>query len=136
MKTQFASFAIAAMLLSTAIVPVPVKSDTKGTNVEQTSATGFSFFRTHRQGKGITATWGISSNAGVVGFALQKTYEDPTDPYAVWEDVSSVACDGRRSYKCTDNNVFPGSVTYRVSALSAGGTSIESATSTARIVSH
>jgi len=136
MKTQLVSFAISAMLLSTAIVPVPVKPDTKGTNAEQLAAPGFSFFRTHRQGKAISASWGVSSNAGVAGFVLQKTYEDPTDPYAVWEDVSSVACDGSRSYKATDNNVFPGSITYRVSALSAGGSSVESATSTARIVSH
>ena len=87
-------------------------------------------------GKGVSASWGVNSGAGVVGFQLQKTYEDPTDPYAVWEDVSSVPCNGSRSYKANDNSLFPGSITYRVTALLVDGNAIESEISTVSIVSH
>ena len=139
MKTQLTSLAISAMILSTATFSFP--ANTPGTNgitkLEQAeSAAGFAFFRTHRQGKGITAIWGITSSTGVVGFSLQKTYEDPSDPYSNWEEVSSTACNGARSYKCTDNNVFPGFISYRVIAQLIDGSTIASGIETARIVSH
>jgi hypothetical protein len=138
MKTQFSTFAISAMILSTATFSVPVNSPVtkKIVTVEQAQSPGFAFFRTHRQGKGVTASWGLTSNAGVVGFEVQKTYEDPTDPYAVWEDVSSLPCEGSRSYKTTDNSVFPGSISYRVSAVLSDGSKIESGISSVRIVSR
>jgi hypothetical protein len=138
MKTQFSTFAISAMILSAATFSVPVNSPVtkKTVTVEQAQSPGFAFFRTHRQGRGVNASWGLTSNAGVVGFEVQKTYEDPTDPYAVWEDVSSLPCEGNRSYKCTDNSVFPGSISYRVSAVLSDGSKVESGISAVRIVSH
>lgn len=139
MKTPLTSLVISAMILSTATISFPENSPvTNGTSkLEQTeSAPGFAFFRTHRQGKGVTATWGVTSNTGVVGFSLQKTYEDPNDPYSNWEEVSSAPCNGARSYKCTDNSVFPGSISYRVIAQLIDGSTLASGIETARIVSH
>ena len=140
MKAQFSFFASTALLFATALTspgfPTSGSADKKPATIKEKQSGNFSFFRTHRQGKGVSASWGVTSNAGVVGFQVQKTYEDPTDPYAVWEDVSSVACNGSRSYKANDNSVFPGSISYRVSALLNNGTSIESAISTVRIVAR
>jgi hypothetical protein len=138
MKTQLSSFAISVMILSSATFSSPAKLSEPGKaeKVEQVTNAGFSFFRTHRQGKGVTATWGLTSSTGVVRFSVQKTYEDPYDPYAEWFEVATGECNGSRSYKCTDANVSPGSITYRVVATLDDGSTVESAISTVRIVSH
>ena len=102
------------------------------------TASNFEFFRTHRQGRaGVTSTWGISAPGNdVSGFLVEKTYEDPADPYANWEMVSSMPNSGSRSCKCTDNNVFPGYISYRVTAILFAGGSYTSPVSTVHIVSH
>ena len=138
MKTQFSSFAISALILSATTFSTPaISPDTKeAVKVEKTQAADFSFFRTHRQGKGVAASWGITSSAGVASFKLQKTYEDPNDIYSEWQEVASGGCNGSKSYKCTDGNVSPGFVNYRVIAQMEDGSTIESAVETVHIVSH
>ncbi len=136
MKTQFSSFAISALILSATTFSAPVISPgvKEVPTVEQSQATDFAFFRTHRQGKGITAVWGVTSSTEVVSFSVMKTYEDPYDMYSEWEEVSSTGCNGSRSYKCTDMNVSPGLINYKVVALLNDGSTIESALSTVQIV--
>ena len=99
-------------------------------------APSFDFFRTHRQGKGITASWGLTNNGGVTGFVVRKTVEDPNDEYAQWDIVYTSPCGASRSFKCTDNAVFPGFTSYQVVAMMGDGSIITSAISTERIVSH
>jgi len=129
---------ILSLLLLICMSATPLKQ--KSTSVlhvkNATTSPSFDFFRTHRQGRGITSTWGLSSNAGVSGFVVRKTYEDPSDPYAEWQDVYSSACGSARSYKCTDNNVSPGFISYQVVAIMTDGRSMGSDISTERIVSH
>lgn len=96
----------------------------------------FAFFRTHHQGRGIMATWGLTSNQGVTGFVVQKTYEDPNDPYAYWENICAVPCGPGRSFSHHDLNVSPGFISYRVIAYLQYGGSIMSLISTEHIVSH
>ena len=112
MKAQFSIFGFTALLFTTAFTsPGSVNTGSAdGTTVSVAKAEdpGFGSIRAHRQGKGVTTVWDITSSSGVVGFLVQKTYEDPTDEYAMWEDVSSLSCNGSRSYKCTDNSVYPG----------------------------
>lgn len=80
-------------------------------------AGNFSFFRTHRQGRsGIAASWGVSSNQGITGFVLQRTYEFP-DEYATWENIFDVGCNNARSYGFVDDTVYPGVINYRVVAM-------------------
>lgn len=140
MKTHITLLAIAAVTINTAwIAPAssPVTSETKQAKVITVAAPGFSFFRVHRQGKNaVTATWGLNSNDGVSGFFVEKTYEDPTDQYAYWETVSSIPCTGERSYKCTDNGVFPGYITYRVTAYLNDGRAVISEMTTIHINGH
>ena len=96
----------------------------------------FAFFRTHRQAKGAVATWGLTSNANVIGFDLERTYQDPTDPYSIWEDVTSIPCTDERSFKYNDQEILAGYIYYRVTAHLNDGTSITSEVSGIRIVSH
>ena len=126
MKTQPFVFAISLMAITAVITsPVSLSLPTKDNNakVRQAPPPSFSFFRTHRQGNGVTATWGLVSEQGLTGFLVQRTYEDPTDPYAYWENLCSMGCNNTRSYKHTDPDVFAGYITYRVIAfLQFGGT--------------
>lgn len=105
--------------------------------IKQAAVSSFDFFRTHRQGKaGITATWGFTATAGVTGFAVERTYEDPTDPYAVWETATIMSYTGARLYKFTERNIFPGFISYRVTCIMTNGDEVLSEISTVHIVKH
>jgi len=139
MKTQLSLAAVVVLVLSSSwIIPnnngkiVSKPSLTKHT----AAAPAFSFFRTHRQGRGITATWGLTSNSGVAGFIVQRTYEDPTDPYSYWENICSMPCGTGKSFKHQDETVSPGFVSYRVVAFLQGSGQLESEILTEHIVSH
>jgi len=113
MKTTITLSAILIFGICTGFSPVTTIHSKPSASVEKGSAAScFEFFRTHRQGRAaITATWGISAPGNDVrGFLVERTYEDPADPYANWEIVSAMPNTGGRSFKCTDNNVFPGFV--------------------------
>lgn len=139
MKAQLSLVAVAALLLNAVwISPSIAPAASSGSSVEKASTpvSNFAFFRTHRQAQGIMTTWGLNSNAGVTGFLVQKTYEDPTEPYAYWEDICAMPCGAGRSFKHHDLNVFPGFISYRVIAYLQVGSSIVSAISTEHIVRH
>ena len=138
MKTQLSAFAISVMIIATAATPISNSlPETKGTvKVKKAQSTDFAFFRTHRQGKGITGTWAVTSNDGVACFTMVRTYEDPTDPYAVWEPICTKSCNSSRSYKHTDENVYPGYVSYCVVAEMNDGSIVPSEISTVRVVAH
>lgn len=139
MKAQFSIIGFTAILFTAAwTAPVPTEGSAKATVVTaaKPTANGISNVRSHRQGKGVTTSWSVDASEGVVTFLLEKTYEDPTDEYAVWEGVASAAANGARSYKATDNSVFPGNLTYRVKGMKADGSSIVSEYTSVRIVAH
>lgn len=127
-------FAIITMVFfSIAATPIP-ENINRVKNVNKL-VDGFSFIRSHRQGKGAVVTWAFGST-NATGFAVQRTNEDPNDPYAVWFDVSSVSCNSSRSYKCCDENPFPGLINYRVIALMNDGNTVTSSISTVKIMAH
>ena len=139
MKTKLSFLAaVIIILLSSWITPDTAQKSFSGVSVKKVNQINpdFSFFRTHRQGQGIMATWGLTSNQGVTGFVVQKTYEDPNDPYSNWENIGAVPCGAGRSFKYHDLNVFPGFITYRVLAYLQGGGSFVSQISTEHIVQH
>jgi hypothetical protein len=135
MKTKFFIAAFTVLIINSAFTTLPgIQSLPK---IKQATVASLDFFRTHRQGKaGITATWEITSAIGVAGFSLERTYEDPSDPYANWEMVSMMPHTGARSYKFTDTNIFPGFITYRLVSVMTSGEKIISGISTVHIVQH
>jgi hypothetical protein len=139
MKTQLSAFAISAMIITTGFAPATSENSVDRklkVKAECVQSPVFTSFATHRQGKGAALSWAVESYAGVLNFSIQRTYEDVTDPYAVWEDVSSLPADGSKFYRYSDDNVFPGFISYRISALLSDGTTAESGISTVHIVSH
>jgi len=139
MKTK-SSFlaAVIILLLSAWTMPATTEKHVSVLSVkkEKKFPPEFAFFRTHRQGRGVMTTWGLTDNQGVYGFAVQKTYEDPNDPYSVWENISSMPCGTGRSYSHLDLDIAPGFISYRVIAYFQLGGSLMSLTCTEHIVSH
>lgn len=139
MKTLIASFVTVLIFVSnSAFIPaktVAVSPEIKASkNIVNPT---FNFYRIHRQGKnGVTATWGLDSETGVSGFSVERTYEDPTDPYAYWETIATTPGTGERSYKVTDTGVFPGYISYRIVVIMNDGTEMASDYLTIRILSH
>src|SRR4026209_1776580 len=83
----------------------------------------YAFLRAHRQGNGITLTWGMTSNTNLIGFDIEKTMGDPNDPYEPWSPVTSIPGSNERSFKYTDNGVLPGTSSYRITAWYSDGRS-------------
>jgi len=134
MKTVTLLAISALVFFSIAAVPAP-ENETSVKNVNK-AADGFTSLRSHRKGKGAEVSWSFSSSSGVSGFVVERTNEDPSDPYSVWITVGSQGCDGSRSYKCCDESPFPGYINYRVTAVLNNGTTIQSGVSVVHIASH
>ena len=120
MKTKICLFLFVATILTATAAPVKKESTPLSTSVKAVGG-DLAFLRSHRQGKGATITWGLTSSEGVAGFVLQRTYEDPNDPYANWEDIASVPSNSSRSYKFDDEYVFPGFISYRLVIANSNG---------------
>ena len=139
MKTTITLSTLFVFCMCTAFSPATAFRSEENTSVGKASdVSAFNFLRTHRQGRdGITATWGISGPGNDVSdFVVERTYEDPADPYANWEMVTAMPNAGDRSMKCTDTNIFPGYISYRVTALLISGGAYVSPVSTVHIISH
>ena len=133
MKTKFSVVAV-IILAFVAIAATPILKSSSPTTSKKVTDT-FSFLRTHRQGKGAVVTWGFSST-NASGFTVERTNEDPTDPYSVWICVGNCPNNSSRSYKVTDSDPFPGLINYRVIAVMNDGSTITSDVSTVKIMSH
>ncbi len=138
MKTKVIFLAFVAIVNCSSASPVKKRSsESPGIEKNTLALNGdISFLRSHRQGKGTSVDWGVTSSEGIAGFIVQRTYEDPTDPYAFWENISSMSCNSSRSYKCDDENVFPGFISYRVVIVMSNGSKTTSNISTVHIVSR
>ena len=123
MKTLISFVAVGAFILMSSFT-IDVQQ-----NLNQKSTTNcFNYFRTHRQGKAIAMTWSISS-ADVTQFIVEKSYDGE-----YYEPACSVNYNGGSSYKFIDNDVFPGYVSYRITAVKADGSTESSPVETVRIV--
>jgi hypothetical protein len=138
MKTQITIGVIVALAIaSIAAAPSPKTITTKKVNhISEQPFAGFSSFKIHRQGKGVTATWGMTSESGLTCYTLQRTYFDPNDPFSPWDNICVIPCNSSRSYKWTDENVLAGTITYRVKADLNPTGEMYSGMESIRIVSH
>ena len=86
----------------------------------------FSFVRGHKQGRNHTITWGMTSNAGIDHFTIECTYEDPNDPYSVWQSIGATPCTNSPIFKFIDFPFLPGTLTYRIIAVMNNNSTITS----------
>lgn len=125
--------AIGVFFISSAFISTSHTSTIQQVSKSAPAAGDFAFLRAHRQGSGITITWGMISNVNLIGFDVEKTMEDPNDPYSVWIPVTNVPGSDVRSFKITDSNVLPGISNYRVTAWYSDGRSTTSEIVSVRI---
>jgi hypothetical protein len=136
MKTRIIIISALVIITASSFTPATVGTLSLTNTTLSVQNTEFGFFRAHRQGKSGVATWGLTNNQGVSGFTLQRTYQDPTDPYSMWEEVTYMACTESRSFTFKDDAITPGRIYYRVIAHIIDGSSVVSEIADIRIVSH
>lgn len=137
MKAITISLAFVLMASVSTAEKLPVKVGSTSPTALKPFNQVFNFVHVHRQGRGVTVAWNTSMTSSVVSeFTVMRTYEDPNDPYSVWEIVNVLTCTSGRSYRCTDQNVSPGSISYMVIASMIGGGAVVSEINTVRIVRH
>jgi hypothetical protein len=134
MKTQILVLSITAAVITSSFTTNPIKPAPQKQTLQSNGP--FDFFRVHRQGKNAVATWGYSDADGVSCFNVERTYQDPTDPYSYWEPVVTMPCNNSRSYKHTDVGIYAGTIYYRVKAHMNNGDDVVSEVADLRIVAH
>ena len=130
MKTLI-SFSFLAFLLmaSSSTIATQNELNAKTEFVSQGYNECFNYMRVHRQGKsGINISWSVSIN-DIDHFIVERSYDGE-----FFEPVNSCGFNGSSNYKMNDNNIFPGIIHYRITAVKTDGTSELSAVKSVRIV--
>lgn len=98
------------------------------TSTPSVSVTSFKSFRIHRQGSGVALSWEPTS-ANVQQFVIERSYDGE-----FFETVTALGCNGTTIHRFIDENVFPGYIHYRITAVNADGSSEASPVQMIRIV--
>jgi hypothetical protein len=108
--------------------------DVKNNPSPTLSTLSFNEFRVHRNGQDkVACVWAFNNETGITRYEVLKTYNDLTDPYAIWEVVATVTPNATRTYKIIDSPVYPGYINYKLKAYYSNGSFVESTTITVRI---
>ena len=97
------------------------------TSTPTASTSCFKSFRIHRQGNGVALTWEPATQ--VQQFLIERSYDGE-----FFETVTGVGCNGTSIHRFIDENVFPGYIHYRITAVNADGSSEASPVQMIRIV--
>ena len=125
MKTLMSCLVLALMIVASSFTSAKLEQYNEQSSVNSS----FKSFRAHRQGKaGVALSWSVSA-PNVIQFVVERSYDGE-----FFEPVHSMGCNGAGSYKCADNDVFPGIIHYRVTAIKADGTTESSSVESVRIV--
>ncbi|MFI5131254.1 MAG: hypothetical protein ACHQFX_14730 [Chitinophagales bacterium] len=137
MKTQIVLLSMAFFAVNAPTTfEVSKLSETKSVKISKSENYDFIMFRAYHECKGVNVSWALNSTNGVFVFTLQRTYESPSNPEALWEDVESFVPDGESALRYIDNNITPGIISYRVIAWVFDGSSVVSAVSRVRVWAH
>lgn len=126
MKTIL-TFAFVAFL---AVTTSAVATDVHPSYTQNTTNSCFSYFRAHRQHNSIGMMWAVNQQ-GVKEFLIERSYD--SDYYEV---VTTVPGNGAGQYKHMDSEIFPGNISYRITAFMDDGTKSVSEVQQVRFVSR
>ena len=93
-----------------------VVSKTDAVSKKSTTPISFLFIRGTQTGHGFNLQWKLSSTASVKSFIVECTYEDPYDPYSVWQTKGVIAL-SNGICKFSDSNLLPGIINYRITVI-------------------
>jgi hypothetical protein len=123
MKTIFSYTTLLLLVLTSSFTIDTQQKLNAGTQVSES----FSYFRAHRQGKGVSLAWSLPSTQ-ITEFVVERSYDgDYYEPLA-FVPSTGTAC------RYSDTDVFPGIIYYRVVAVHASGGTTVSAVERVRIV--
>jgi hypothetical protein len=91
----------------------------------------FGYFRTHRQGKGVSLNWSVTSMHEVAGFIVERSYDGD-----FFEVISQLQATSSMKYSWKDEGVFPGYTHYRIGCVMSDGTTHYTPVEIIRIVKH
>ncbi len=117
-----------AFVLLVSVSPAVANPNYSSSTTVSPPSGSFSFFRAHRQGPGISLSWAQGSS-DVVQFVIERSYDGE-----FFDVIGGMGSSGTRTHKFSDNDVFPGIIHYRVTAVKANGATESSAIETVRIV--
>lgn len=110
------------LLFTTAFVHAPwVKPAANGT---------FNFLRAHRMQRDVMLNWSVSSVSAPVSYNIDRSEDDGFS----WTTVAMVEHTAGNMQRFRDDTVFPGMITYRITALLEDGSTIVSWSETVRLV--
>ena len=120
-----------SLLVLAGSATVPSSENAKNATESKASFSPFSSFRGHKQGSGITLLWSISNPGQIQRFEVQRSYDGE-----FFDTISELYCEGNSRFKCSDRDVYPGFIYYRIAAFNAAGTVEYSPIEVVRIVSR
>jgi hypothetical protein len=126
MKTLFSFLAVMALIITSSFTV----NQQKQLNQSSSSVNScFDNFRAHRQGKaGVSLTWSVSM-PDIVQFSVERSYDGD-----FFEVIGGANANAAGTYRHKDNDVFPGRIYYRITALKADGSTESSPVEVVRIV--
>ena len=101
------------------------------TTLKNHANNNFGMFMVHRQGNGVTLVWTVAFPGQVTGYVIERSYDGE-----FFESISELSGNNNSRCRFTDNNVYPGYISYRVKAIMQDGSVEESGVETIRIVSR
>lgn len=129
MKTIFAYFL--TILLAFSFSNTSASNQPVPSGKSKKTVASFQKLNVHRQQQGIAVTWTMDNGDGILGFVIEKSYDN-----IYFEEAGTCDYDlsGRQHF--LDNSFFPGYIYYRVIAVMADGSTQTSETVMIRIVSR
>jgi len=125
MKTLMSCLVLALLILASSFTSANLEQFNEQSSVNSS----FKSFRAHRQGKaGVALSWSISA-PNVVQFVVERSYDGE-----FFEPVTGMGCNGAGVYKYADNDIFPGVIHYRITAIKGDGSTESSPVESVRIV--
>jgi hypothetical protein len=125
MKTLLSYLAVAALIFTSSFTV----NQQQQLNEQKSISSCFSSFRVHRQGKaGVSLNWTVGV-AGISKFVVERSYDGE-----FFDPVNPVNFNGSSSYKYQDNDIYPGMIYYRITAVHSDGTTECSPVEMIRIV--
>lgn len=93
--------------------------------LQQTTAAtpSFMFIHGNQTGRGYNLQWKLSAVTGVKNFIVECTYEDPYDPYSVWQTKGVIPLSNGIG-KFSDFSVLPGIINYRITVIGTNNTTL------------
>ena len=71
----------------------------------------------NQTGHGYNLQWRLTSTTGVKSFIVESTYEDPTDPYSVWQTKGVTLLTNGVNRFSDNTNLYPGIINYRITVV-------------------